>query len=200
MMDMLGRHPPHLKKLKFLAWASRCRSARVLRRMRMRVVCGVTIASSILSACGWHLQGVTRLPTHIQSVQIQALDRYSDFYRELHDQLTAAGVTVSEADAAAQLVVQVSSDKFGQHVGTVSARNTPEQYIVFYEVEYSVASAGQTLIAKESAEASTNYSYDTTAILAKQREQYDLQRALARDLASRIIRRIVSVSSHSAVH
>lgn len=73
---------------------------------------------------------------------------------------------------------------------TVSARNTPEEYEVFYGVEYSVSNQTGELIEPQRIELTRDYSYDETAVLAKQREQAILREALARDLAALVVRRL----------
>jgi LPS-assembly lipoprotein len=89
--------------------------------------------------------------------------------------------------------VKIIKDQSGQRVLSVSARNTPEEYEVFYAVEYSVASGGTELIPPQKLELTRDYSYDTTAVLAKQREQAVLREALAQDLAGLVLRRLASL-------
>jgi outer membrane lipopolysaccharide assembly protein LptE/RlpB len=64
---------------------------------------------------------------------------------------------------------------------------------VFYTVEYTVTSGGAEVIAAQPLEVTRDYSYDTTAVLAKQREQAILREALAQDLASLVLRRLASL-------
>lgn len=153
---------------------------------------------ALAQGCGWHLQGSARLPESMRSIHIQTDDAYTDFYRELRAQLLTAGARV-EADAdAAHAIVRVKEDKTGQRVASVSARNTPEQYQVFYAIEYSVDLNGSQAIEPEQTEVTATYSYDATAVLAKQREQITMQKALARELAGMVMRRMASVGSHAA--
>ena len=84
-------------------------------------------------------------------------------------------------------------DSSGQRVLSVSARNTPEEYEVFYAIEYSVESQTGELIAPQKLELTRDYSYSTSAVLAKQREQSILREALARDLAGLVVRRVASL-------
>jgi LPS-assembly lipoprotein len=68
-----------------------------------------------------------------------------------------------------------------------------EEYEVFYTVEYSVTSGGTELIPRQKLELTRDYSYDTTAVLAKEREQAVLREALAQDLAGLVLRRLASL-------
>jgi len=146
-----------------------------------------------LSGCGWHLQGATRLPPSVSMTYIDTEDRYSDFYRALRDGLTAAGVTIAPDARSATAIVKVIKENTGQRVLSVSARNTPEEYEVFYQVEYSVSNQTDELIAPQKSELTRDYSFDERAVLAKQREQSVLQEALARDLAAQVVRRMATL-------
>ena len=93
----------------------------------------------------------------------------------------------------ATAIVKILRDESGQRVLSVSARNTPEEYEVFYAVEYSVSDPAQELIPRQKLELTRDYSYDSTAVLAKEREQSNLREALARDLAGLVVRRLASL-------
>lgn len=156
------------------------------------VVVLVCVALS-LGACGWRLQGTAKLSQTMSVIYVDAEDRYTDFNRALRDRLRASGAKVTERRADATAVVRIVKDQSGQRVLSVSARNTPEEYEVFYKVEYSVASGATELIASQPLEATRDYSYDTTAVLAKEREQGILREALAQDLAAQVLRRLASL-------
>lgn len=146
-----------------------------------------------LTACGWRLQGAARLSQNMSVIYVDADDRYTEFNRALRDRLRAAGAKVTERRADATAVIHISKDQSGQRVLSVSARNTPEEYEVYYSIEYSVASGGNDLIPAQPLELTRDYSYDTTAVLAKQREQAILRGALAEDLAAQVLRRLASL-------
>jgi LPS-assembly lipoprotein len=126
-------------------------------------------------------------------IYVDADDRYTDFNRALRDRLRASGAKITDRRADATAVVRILKDQSGQRVLSVSARNTPEEYEVFYAIEYTVTSSGAEVIAAQPLEVTRDYSYDTTAVLAKQREQAILREALAQDLASLVLRRLASL-------
>lgn len=151
------------------------------------------MAVSLVSACGWRLQGTARLPEIMSVTYIESEDRYTDFNRVLRESLQASGARVTSDKSQATAVLRIRKDQSGQRVLSVSARNTPEEYEVFYSVEYSVESTTGELIAPQQLERTRDYSYDERAVLAKQREQGVLREALARDLAGLVIRRLASL-------
>jgi LPS-assembly lipoprotein len=146
-----------------------------------------------LSSCGWHLQGATRLPESVSVTYIDTEDRFSDFNRALQESLVAAGVHLAPDARDAGAIVKVIKETTGQRVLSVSARNTPEEYEVFYQVEYSVRNQTNELIAPQKIELTRDYSFDERAVLAKQREQSVLRQALARDLAAQVVRRMAAL-------
>jgi len=155
--------------------------------------CMVLLALSALSACGWRLQGTTKLPELMSVTYVDSTDRYSDFNRALRESLAASGARLTTDRATATAIVRIRKDQSGQRVLSVSARNTPEEYEVYYTVEYSVDGVNGELIAPQTLQLTRDYSYDETAVLAKQREQAVLREALARDLAGLVIRRLASL-------
>jgi LPS-assembly lipoprotein len=157
-------------------------------RRALLILCTLTLAS-----CGWRLQGTARLPELLAIAYVDSKDPYTDFNRVLRESLIASGANVVEDRALATAVVRIRSDVSGQRVLSVSARNTPEEYQVFYTIEYSVEGGGRELIPPDTIEMTRDYSYDERAVLAKQREYAVLREALARDLAGMVVRRLAAL-------
>lgn len=145
---------------------------------------------SSLAGCGWHLQGRFQLSEEMAVTYIDTEDRYTDFNRALRETLRASGARLATDKRDATAIVRIHQDQSGQRVLAVSARNTPEEYQVFYVVEYSVSNHTGELIEPQRIELTREYSYDVTAVLAKEKEQAILREALARDLAALVTRRL----------
>jgi LPS-assembly lipoprotein len=157
---------------------------------RSWIACLLVVA---LTGCGFHLQGSAPLPPAFQTTRVVASNRYTDFHRALVESLSAAGATVLEGSGPGA-VVEVLDDQPTQRVLSVSANNTPTEYEVFYAIRYRVLVAGQEVIAPSRLELSRDYSFDTTAILAKEQEQGAIRLALARDLAGLVMRRLAAIT------
>jgi LPS-assembly lipoprotein len=165
--------------------AVRCRYPAVL----------LAVLVSILGAagCGWRLQSIQRLPPAMSITYVDAADRYSEFNRALRESLNAAGAELVEDRTQARATIHVRRDESGQRVLSVSARNRPEEYEVYYIVEYSVEGVNGELLGVQMLERKRDYSYDEAALLAKQREQAVLRDALARELAGLVMRRLAAL-------
>lgn len=149
--------------------------------------------TALLSACGWQLQGATRLPEAVAVVYINPADPYSEFSRALRRSLLDAGARVVDNRAAAAAVINVRKDLYGQSVQSVSARNIPQEYQVYYNIEYAVEVNGKEAIEPQIINLARSYSYDERAMLAKQEEETVLRAALARDLANQVLLRMAAL-------
>jgi LPS-assembly lipoprotein len=146
-----------------------------------------------VAGCGFHLQGVSRLPNTLDRPYVDTLDRYTDFYQSLTEALDVSGSRPVHASAEATAVVEVLRDESGQRVLSVSAENRPTDYEVFYTVEYRVRAGDRELLPKQRLTLTREYSFDERALLAKQQEQELLRAALARDLAGLVMRRLAAL-------
>jgi LPS-assembly lipoprotein len=144
----------------------------------------------VLAGCGFQLAGSGRLPAAMQTTYVDSSELHSEFYESLSEVLRQRGLNLvdSRAEAGARLII--SEDSSGQRVLSVTARNIPREYEVYYAVTFSLETEGRALIGPEVLVARRNYTYDETQVLGKEREESILRRALAEDLARQVIRRI----------
>ncbi len=94
----------------------------------------------------------------------------------------------SRQDAGAGL--RILEDNSGQRMLSVSARNIPREFEVYYFVTFSLEADGKSLIPAESLVATRSYTYDETLVLGKSAEEAGLRQSLAQELARRGQRRI----------
>ncbi len=147
----------------------------------------------LLPACGFHLQGSAELPVEVRRVYVATADELTPLAVELREALSRNGATLAPAASAADAVVRVSRDRTGRRVLSVSARNTPEEFEVFYAVDYSIDRGGQEVVPSQTLELTRSFSFDEADLLAKDREENILREAMARDIAGLIIRRLGSL-------
>ena len=69
---------------------------------------------------------------------IVTADLLTPFAVELRRAIERAGGEIAPTAGEAGTVVRIARDRTGRRVLSVSARNTPQEYEVFYAVEYSV--------------------------------------------------------------
>ena len=151
------------------------------------------LVAILLSACGFHLQGSAELPVEVRRVYVATADELTPLAVELREALSRNGATLAPVASAADAVVRVSRDRTGRRVLSVSARNTPEEFEVFYAVDYSIDRGGQEVVPSQTLELTRSFSFDEADLLAKDREENILREAMARDIAGLIVRRLGSL-------
>lgn len=148
------------------------------------------MAVSLLAGCGFQLQGGINTPPEMQRTYIQAIERNSQFHRELRRQLLAAGVEIADSLDDATALFTISFDKTDQRVLTVSARNVPTEFQVYYSVEYALVSGEKNLLSTQFVTLTRDYTYDETLVLGKAREEELLRESIVRDLVRIILKQI----------
>jgi LPS-assembly lipoprotein len=164
-----------------------------MRRKALAWLAALLATTTLLSGCGFHLQGSGSLPEGTRKIYIVTSDAVTPFAVELRRAIERSGGTVTNTSAEAETVVRIQKDRGGRRVLSVSARNTPQEYEIFYSIEYSVDRAGREVLETQPLEMTRNLSFDETQLLAKDREETIIREAMARDLAMLVTRRLQSL-------
>jgi len=147
----------------------------------------------MLSGCGFQLQGALTMPAEMQRTYLDPVDKHSLFHRELRLQLQAAGVELVDTPDNSTAILSIRIDETDQRVLSVSGRNVPTEYEVYYTVEYSIASGEKILLAPQDITLTRDYTYDTTKVLGKSREEAILREAVVKDLVRTVLKQISSL-------
>ena len=139
------------------------------------------------------MQGAFTIPADMERTYIATEDRYSVFYRELRLQLLAAGVQLVENPIEATATLTIRVDDTDQRVLSVSARNVPTEYEVYYSIEYGVVSGDKNLLTQQFITLTRDYTYDETLVLGKAHEELLLREAIANDLVRIVLKQIGSL-------
>lgn len=143
-----------------------------------------------LAGCGFQLQGALTTPPEMERTYIAAADRQTDFYRDFRSALRAAGVALVDSPGAATATFTISFDQTGQRVLSVSARNVPTEYEVYYTIEYALDSSAGNLIEQQALTLTRDYTYDSTLVLGKAKEEELLREAIVKDLVRVVLKQI----------
>lgn len=149
----------------------------------------------VLAGCGFALRGTPRLPPETASTYLQADDRYSPFFRELVTRLRQAGATVVDDPTAARTVIQVLADETGRRLLSVSARNVPTEYEVYYRVRFLVRIDGAEVLPAEQLALTRDQTFNEDFVLGKAGEEQVLRDAMARDLVTLVTRRLSAIAT-----
>jgi len=139
------------------------------------------------------MRGATSVPPEMARTYIATEDQRSLFYRRLRDSLRSAGVNVVESPLDATATFSILSDIPGQRVLSVSARNVPREFEVFYTVFYSVQAKEVTLLEPRSQTLTRDYTWDETKVLGKEKEEELLRAAIVDDLVRIVLIQLSSI-------
>ncbi len=140
------------------------------------------LATIVLSSCGFHVRGAADLPSNMQRTYIATKDRHSQFYQALRTELIQSGLEIVDSPADATAIFSIHTDRTRQRVLSVSARNVPTEYEVYYTISYSVESGQKSLLDRRTQTQVQDYTWDETLVLGKEQEQQQLRKAIVGDL------------------
>ena len=126
----------------------------------------------------------------MQRTFIDTDDEHSLFYRQLRRELLASGIELVDSPVNATATFQISYDDTGQRVLSVSARNVPTEYEVYYTIEYGATSGEKTLLETQDLTLTRDYTYDATLVLGKAREEQVMREALVDDLVRIVLKQL----------
>ncbi len=148
----------------------------------------------MLAGCGFQLQGAYTLPEPVLSgTSVSTNDTYRPFYRQLVNDLESAGVAVLPSAIDAPAVLTILFEDTGQRVLSVSARNVPTEYEVYYTVEYALAAGNESLVTPRTLSLTRDYRWDENLVLGKAAEEQALREAIIADLVRILVKQIDSI-------
>ena len=120
-------------------------------------------------------------------------DRSSQFYRALREQLQASGVHLVDSAAASTATLSITFDETDQRVLSVSARNVPTEYEVYYTIRYGIDEGARNLLQPQTLTVTRDYTYDSRLVLGKAREEELLRKAIVEDLVRIVLKQIATL-------
>lgn len=147
----------------------------------------------MLTGCGFHLQSELQAPPAMERTYIDAVERNTQFHRELRRQFQASGINIVDSPAEATAIFSISRDETGQRVLSVSARNVPTEYEVFYSVGYSLVSGEDSLLTLQDVTFTRDYTWDETLVLGKAHEEDTMREAIVRDLVRAVLKQLSTI-------
>lgn len=136
----------------------------------------------LLGSCGFHVRGAADVPSAMQKTYIATQYRHSQFYQALRAELQKSGIELVDSPAEATAIFSIHTDRTKQRVLSVSARNVPTEYEVYYTVSYSVESGQNLLLDRRTQTKVEDYTWDETLVLGKEQEQQQLRKSIVNDL------------------
>jgi len=158
-----------------------------------RLLCLAAVLLLSLAGCGFHFRGNPEFPPQMAVVHIDAVDRYSLFYRELVTVLRRSDIRIANDPVEARTIIRIRSDDTGRRLLSVTARNVPAEYEVYYRIRFSVDVDGVEAVPPEQFVLARDFTFDETKVLGKANEEENIRRAIARDLVGLVTRRLTAI-------
>ena len=126
----------------------------------------------------------------MERTYIAPADRHSIFYHKLRAAMKAAGVEVVDDASAATATFSILVDETDRRVLSVSARNVPTEYEVYYTIKYALDDGMKNLLDVQTLTLTRDYTYDSTLVLGKAKEEELLRDAIVDDLVRIVLKQI----------
>ena len=136
------------------------------------------------------MQGAFTAPTGMQRTYIASIDRYSPFIRAFEARLRDAGVVLTDSAEDATAIFTIAFDDTSQRVLSVSTRNVPTEYEVYYTLTYRLDAGAASLMPEQTLTLTRDYTYDSTLVLGKAHEEELLRDAIVQDLVRIVMKQI----------
>ncbi len=153
----------------------------------------VLFCALLLGSCGFQFTGTRDFPPQMAVIHIIAVDRYTPFYRQLVAELRRSQVQLTDDPAKARTHVKVLTDETGRRLLSVTGRNVPAAFEVYYRVRFSVDVDGVEAVPAEQLALTRDFAFDETRVLGKAGEEENIRQAIAGDLVGLVTRRLTAV-------
>lgn len=149
----------------------------------------VLVLSGILSACGFQLRGTQVLPESLNSIKFQcANEKHWDLCRQLSREFQYHQVELSET---ADIVLSISAVNKKQRSVSIDSDASTAEYDLIYSLHYTLTHAPtQKVITSERVEASQSYRHQSSALIAKEREQSEIHTKLNEKITNILVRQL----------
>ena len=140
-----------------------------------------------LLGCGFELQNTVNFTGKFETLYIQTADPYTVFNRTIRRQMLSHGVEIVTESVNVDYALIIHQDESNQRTLSVSGRNTPREYEVYYLVKWSLVKGNQVIIQPMTSSKYQDYTFDQRQLLGKSNESRIIQEALAEDIVQMIL-------------
>ena len=163
----------------------------LLSRFFTKTICfsSILFLCALITACGFQLRGTQALPENLHTLNFQCSNEKNwDLCRQLSRELQFHQVKLSDD---AELVLSISDVNKTQRSVSIDSNASTTEYDLIYTVRYNLFHAKTNiLINSQVVEASQSYRHQSSALIAKEREQNEIQSKLNRKISNIIFRQL----------
>lgn len=157
-----------------------------------------TVATTLLSACGWHLRGSMSMPLDLDTVFVTAEDSHGALITDLKRTLASNNVTTTGQSADAQYSIMLSNEKNDRRTVSVGNDALAAEYELNMSVDYHITNQAGEEVASNNATTYRSYTFNQDAVVAKAEEERLIQQEMRNNLVQQILRRLRFISQEQA--
>jgi len=167
---------------------------RTLKTDTARLIAASAMAIS-LSACGFHLRGAPPVSSALEPLELVCESPVpASLCQSTREQLELGGIELATGQSASYRL-KISDFAQDRRASAITVQAAAAEYTLRQSVDLElVSSDGIPVIASTRLTTTESYRYDETNVLAKQREEENLQQQLSDRLAQQIIFRLAPIT------
>lgn len=152
------------------------------------ILTAYTIAS--LTACGFHLRGLSEIPFKSVYIQGNTLTISTDLKKSLN----ISNVMLLPSAEGAELLLELVGEEKEKRILSLAGTGTVNEYELYYRVHYRTKLIGEPTWSQiNTIESRRDFTYSNQALLAKNQEEEKLNENMHRDVIDRIMRKITAL-------
>ncbi|CEK10867.1 LPS-assembly lipoprotein LptE [Legionella hackeliae] len=161
-------------------------------------ILGLLIIS--LTSCGFHLRGMADIPSWLNNVAIVIKDAQEDLQTLLEGQLEAYKISVVDNPTQANYLLIVARDRYKQEITNVSASTAPRQYLLIYDVQFTlIETKGKIIVPTSHVFVTRQITINNDRILGSDAEEALLKNEMRAEAATQIVNRLSQAKNNYVV-
>ena len=143
-----------------------------------------------LAACGFQLRGAYNLPEHLSPLYLDKDSMSLLLYKEMRTSLKASGAELTEDEATAASVLEISREQKTRDVISVDTLGRVREYRLIYRFTFTLQASGEAVIDKSNIQLTRNLLFNPEAVLGVAEETENIYRDMIRDSTGLVLLRL----------
>ena len=143
-----------------------------------------------LAACGFQLRGAYNLPEHLSPLYLDKDSMSLLLYKEMRTSLKASGAELTEDEATAASVLEITREQKTRDVISVDTLGRVREYRLIYRFTFTLQASGEAVIDKSNIQLTRNLLFNPEAVLGVAEETEYIYRDMIRDSTGLVLLRL----------
>lgn len=149
------------------------------------------LMSFLLTGCGFHLRGTIAVPAWLNNVAIEVKEAHQDLATIIKTEIQSYGRCVREDPSLAHYLLILECDNYKEQITNVSASTAPRQYLLTYELKFSLIEVnGTPIMADRMVAVTRQVTINNNRILGSNAEEALLKNEMRREAAIQLVNQL----------